>query len=563
MVDSRTKRGSKALDGINAAFARSLYKSMGYTDDELNGKPVIGIANSWNTVVPGQFNLNQISDFVKKGIYAGGGMAVEFGVIGCCDGIANGHEGMKYILPSREIICNSVEIMIQAHRLDGIVLLASCDKIIPGMLMAAARLNIPAIVVNGGPMLGGVEFDGRKTDATSVDEAIGMLAAGKISEKTVLELENLACPSCGSCAFYGTANTMGCITEALGMSLTGSALIPATYADRLRVSYYSGKQICELVYKGIKPLDIITEDAIRNGIKVTMATCGSTNAVLHLSAIAYEAGLKMNVLDEFEQWNKVTPQIAKVNPSSKWDMEDFFKAGGIPRVMKNLGELVHGSVMSITGKTMKENLDSYSFHYAENNDLIKKMDEPFSSTGGVSVLRGNLAPRTAVSKPGAFDKSLHHFEGSAKVYDSEEEANDAILAGKVQPGDVVVIRYEGPKGGPGMREMYKALKYLYGMGLNTSTAVITDGRFSGTNNGCFVGHISPEAAEGGPIAIIENGDKITIDVSKGILQVDISQEEIDRRLTAWKRPENKTSNGYLNLYSRVASSADLGAVIHI
>lgn len=563
MLDSITRRSSKTLDGINGAFARSLYKSMGYSDDELSGKPVIGIANSWNTVVPGHFNLNQVSSAVKNGIYAGGGMAVEFGVIGCCDGIANGHEGMKYILPSREIICNSVEIMAQAHQLDGLVLLASCDKIIPGMLMAAARLNIPAIVVNGGPMLGGVEFDGRKTDATSVDEAIGMFSAGKISERTVLELENLACPSCGSCAFYGTANTMGCITEALGMSLTGSALIPAVYSDRLRVAYNSGMQINRLVAENIKPRDIITEDAIRNGIKVTMATCGSTNAVLHLSAIAYEAGLKMNVLDEFEQWNKVTPQIAKVNPSSKWDMEDFYRAGGIPRVMKNLGELVHGSAMSVTGKTIKENLEAYIFQYPENHDLIKDMEEPFSKTGGVAVLKGNLAPRTAVSKPGAFDKSLHHFEGTAKVYDSEEEANDAILAGKVKPGDVVVIRYEGPKGGPGMREMYKALKYLYGMGLNTTTAVITDGRFSGTNNGCFAGHISPEAAEGGPLAIIRDGDRITIDVTEGILHVDLTQEEIDSRLAAWERPQKRIPNGYLNLYARVASSADMGAVIQI
>src|SRR5665647_930303 len=340
-------RSSKILHGVNAAFARSLYKSMGFSDDELINKPVIGIANSWTTLVPGHFNLNQISEFVKKGIYAGGGMAVEFGVIGCCDGIANGHEGMKYILPSREIICNSVEIVVQAHKLDGIVLLASCDKIIPGMLMAAARLDIPAIVVNGGPMLGGAEFDGRKTDATSVDEAIGMLAAGKISEETVLELENVACPTCGSCAFYGTANTMGCITEAIGMSLPGSALIPAPYADRLRTAYYSGKQICQLIDKGISARDIITEDAVRNSIKVTMATCGSTNAVLHLSAIAHEAELKMNVMDEFTHLNKVTPQIAKVNPSSKWDMEDFYRAGGIPRVMKNLEELVHGDVMTV------------------------------------------------------------------------------------------------------------------------------------------------------------------------------------------------------------------------
>ena len=559
---TNNKRSGEVLEGINAAFARSLFKSMGYSDDELcSGKPVIGIANSWNNVVPGHFNLKQISESVTKGIYAAGGMAVEFGVIGCCDGIANGHEGMKYILPSREIICSSVEIVAQSHKLDGLVLLASCDKIIPGMLMAAARLNIPAIIVNGGPMIGGAEFDGRKADATSVDEAIGMLAANKVSEQTVLDLENTACLSCGSCSFYGTANTMGCITEAIGMSLTGSALIPAPYAERLRVAYYSGKTICELVEKGIKARDVITEDAIRNAIKVTMATSGSTNAVLHLSAIAHEADLDMNVLDEFEHWNKTTPQIAKVNPSSKWDMEDFYRAGGIPRVMKNLGELIHGTVMTVTGKTMGENIKNYKYIFSENPELLKTCDDPFSKTGGVSVLRGNLAPDTAISKPGAIDPSLHHFEGSAKVYDSEEEANKAILAGEVKDGNVVVIRYEGPKGGPGMREMYKAMKYLYGRGLNLTTALITDGRFSGTNNGCFVGHISPEAAEGGPLAIIKDGDKVTIDVNKGILHVDLSQEEIDSRLSAWKRPEKEIPGGYLKQYARMASSADKGAVI--
>ncbi len=556
-----TYNGEGLLKGTNAAFARSLYKSMGFTDDELINKPVIGIANSWGTMVPGHFNLNQLSEFVKKGIYAGGGMAVEFGVIGACDGIANGHEGMKYILPSREIICNSVEIEVRAHKLDGVVLLASCDKIIPGMIMAAARLDVPAIIVNGGPMLGGAEFDGRKTDATSVDEAIGMLAAGRISEEKVFELEDVACPSCGSCAFYGTANTMCCITEAIGMSLPGSALIPAVYSDRLKVAYYSGKQICDLVKEGITARDIITENAIRNGIKVTMATCGSTNAVLHLSAIAHEAELDINVLDEFEEWNKKTPQIAKVNPSAKWDMEDFYKAGGIPRVMKTLKHLVHGEVMTVTGRTMKENLDSYQFHYPENPELIKPLEEPFSKTGGVAVLRGNIAPNTAITKPGAFDPSLHHFEGTAKVYNSEEEANESILRGEVKAGNVVVIRYEGPKGGPGMREMYKAMKFLYGMGLNQTTAVITDGRFSGTNNGCFVGHISPEAAEGGPLAIIEDGDHITLDVNKGILHADIANEEIERRLATWKCPEKEIPRGYLNLYARVASSADKGAVI--
>lgn len=554
-------RSKENLQGIEKGLARSLFKSMGYTDDELCGRPVIGIANSWNTLVPGHFNLNQVSEFVKKGIYRGGGTAVEFGVIGACDGIANGHEGMKYILPSREIICNSIEIEAQAHRLDALVLLGSCDKIIPGMLMAAARLNIPSIIVNGGPMVGGIEFDGRKTDATSVDEAIGMAKLGKIAMDDVLELENVNCPSCGSCAFLGTANTVGCLAEALGMSLTGSALVPATYAERLRIAYESGVKICELAEKDIKPRDIMKKEAIRNGIKTTMAICGSTNAVLHLSAVAYEAGLEMNIVEEFDKLNKTTPQIAKVNPSAKWDMEDFHKAGGIPRVMKHLDGLLDLDVMTCTGKTLRENLSAYKFAYEENTEIIKTVTEPFSETGGIAVLRGNLAPDTAITKPGAFDQSLHHFVGKAKVYNSEEEANEAILAGKIQAGDVIVIRYEGPKGGPGMREMYKAMKYLYGLGLNKTTALITDGRFSGTNNGCFVGHISPEAAEGGPIAIVEDGDGIEIDVTSGKLALLVSDEEIRRR-TEWLTPVRKEiPRGYLQVYAKLASSADKGAVI--
>jgi len=554
-------RSKENLQGPEKGLARSLFKSMGYTDDELIDRPMIGIVNSWNTLVPGHFNLNQVSEFVKKGIYRGGGTAVEFGVIAACDGIANGHEGMKYILPSREIICNSIEIQAQAHRLDALVLLGSCDKIIPGMLMAAARLNIPSIIVNGGPMVGGIEFDGRKTDATSVDEAIGMAKLGKISMDKVQDLENVNCPSCGSCAFLGTANTVGCIAEALGMSLTGSALVPATYAERLRIAYESGIKICELAEKEIKPREIITKEAVRNGIKTTMAICGSTNAVLHLSAIAYEAELDINIVEEFDLLNKITPQIAKVNPSAKWDMEDFNKAGGIPRVMKNLGNLINQDVMTCTGKTLGENLSEYKFVYEENQEIIKPLNEPFNETGGIAVLRGNLAPDTAITKPGAFDKSLHHFKGKAKVYNSEEEANEAILAEKIEAGDVVVIRYEGPKGGPGMREMYKAMKYLYGMGLNKTTALITDGRFSGTNNGCFVGHISPEAAEGGPIAIIEDGDGIEIDVTTGKLELLVNQEEIQRRMEQVVLVKKEIPRGYLQVYARLASSADKGAVI--
>lgn len=554
-------RSNEIMHGEDAPFYRSLFKSMGYSDHELDHRPLIGIANTWNTCVPGHFNLNQVNEFVKKGIYSAGGTAVEFGTIGCCDGVAQGHIGMNYILPSREIICNSVEVMVQAHRLDGIVLLASCDKIVPGMLMAAARLDIPAIVCVGGPMLGGIEFDGRKSDLTSIDEAKGMCAAGKIAECEYKALENTACPSCGSCSFLGTANSMCCVSEALGMSLPGSALIPAPYGERLRSSFAAGEAIVNLVMKGITARQVITKESIRNAIKVTMAICGSTNAVLHLSAIANEAELDMNVVEEFRALNKTTPQIAKVNPAAKWDMEAFYRAGGIPRVMDHLGELLDTESMTCTGKTISENLKEYTYSYPENPEIIKTVEEPFSITGGVAVLDGNLAPHTAISKPGAIDPALHRFTGKAKCYNSEEETEEAILGGKIEKGDVVVIRYEGPKGGPGMREMFKAMKYMYGMGLAKSAALITDGRFSGTNNGCFVGHISPEAAEGGPLAIVEDGDEISIDVIDGKLELHVSDEEIERRKKAWVRPEKPIPNGYLRLYSKVASSADKGAII--
>lgn len=554
-------RSNQILGQEDSAFYRSLFKSMGYTDSELDGKPIIGIANTWNTLVPGHFNLDKVAEYVKRGIYAAGGTPVEFGTIAACDGVAQGHIGMNYILPSREIICNSVEIMVQAHRLDGIVLLASCDKIVPGMLMAAARLDIPAIVCVGGPMLGGIEFDGRKSDLTSIDEARGMVASGKLPQCEYASLENTACPGCGSCSFLGTANTMCCIAEALGLSLPGGGLIPAVYAARLRHSFESGRAIVELTKKGITARQILTKEALRNGIKVTMAICGSTNAVLHLAAVANEAELGMNVVEEFEQLNKVTPQIAKVNPAAKWDMEAFYRAGGIPRVEERLGDLLDTSVMTVTGKTLRENLDEYVYEYPENPEIIKTVEEPFSKTGGVAVLHGNLCPHTAVTKPGAIDPSLHRFTGKAKCFNSEEEAEKAILGGKIVAGDVVVIRYEGPKGGPGMREMFKAMKYMYGMGLSKSAALITDGRFSGTNNGCFVGHISPEAAEGGPLAIVHDGDEILIDVIDGKLELHVSDEEIAERYKTLVHPRKDIPNGYLRLYAKVATSADKGAVI--
>ena len=555
-------RSDEFLEGSTNSLGRSLMKSMGYTNDEIS-KPKIGIANSFSTIVPGSYNLREIAEKVTNGIYAGGGTAIEFGTIGACDGIGQGNEGMKYILPSREIIANSVEIMVQAHRLDGIVLLGSCDKIVPAMLMAAARLKIPAIFLGGGAMLGGAIFDNRKSDVNSNVEGLGMLTVGKTTQKELNILEETCCPTCGSCSFLGTANSMNCIAEALGMSLTGAALVPAVHNDRRRLAYDSGKIIVELVKKGISADKIITKESILNAIKVCIAIGGSTNVVMHLIAIAYESGIDLDVLSEFDKLSREIPFIAKVNPASKYNIEDFWMAGGIPRVMTNLKKVIDINVMTVSGKTLKENLDSYVYKYPNNDEVIKTMENPFSSSGAVAVMRGNLCPNTGISKPGAISKEVQYFKGKAIVFDCEEDANKAILAGKVQSGHVVVIRYEGPKGGPGMREMYTALKYLYGKGLQTSTALITDGRFSGTNNGCFVGHISPEAQEGGPIAIVRDGDEIEIDIEKREVNLLVSKEEIDKRLKEWKAPSLKYTKGYLSIYSKLARSGSEGAILKV
>jgi dihydroxy-acid dehydratase len=560
MLKTGKKKSTASLCGLENADIRNVIKAMGYSDDDLSsGRPVIGIANSWNTLVAGHINLREISEQVKKGIHRAGGTVFEFGVIGLCDCIAK--EDFNYVLPSREAICDSVEIMAGANPLDGIVLLASCDKIVPGMLMAAARLDIPAIMVNGGPMLGGAEFGGRKSDATYISEALGMYKTGKISLEDYQKVENLSCPTCGSCSFMGTANTMCCLAEALGMTLTDSAAIPAVYAERLRLAEQTGEAICDLVKQGITTREIITRESLENAVKVCLAIGGSTNAVLHLSAIAYEAELGINILDTFDICSKNTPTIAKVYPAGNADMEDFWRAGGIPRVIDRLQSKLNMNVMTCTGRTMRNNIEAFRYRYPENNNVITTVDEPFDTSGGLAVLRGNLAPNTGISKPVAIDPEVRKFTGTAAVFNSEEEANRAILDGKIKAGNVVVIRYEGPKGGPGMVEMYRALKYLHGMNLHKSTAVVTDGRFSGTNNGCFVGHISPEASEGGPIAIVENGDKISIDVIKGEIHLHVSDEEIAGRLKIWKKPEPKIKRGYLSLYSRFASSADEGAVL--
>ena len=560
LPDNNSLISEQSLCGLENADIRTVLKGMGYSDDDLaTRRPAIGIANSYSTLIPGHFNFNQLNEQVKKGIHRAGGTAFEFGVIGLCDAVAK--ENFNYVLPSREVICNSIEIMARSNPLDGLVLLASCDKIVPGMLMAAARVNLPAILINGGPMLGGIPFAGRKSDATSVSEALGMLKTKKISLEEYHNVEDLSCPTCGSCSFMGTANTMCCLAEALGMTLTDAAAVPAVYADRLRLAEQTGEAICGLVRKGVRTRNVVTRKALENAVKVCLAIGGSTNAVLHLTALAYEAEIDINILETFERFSRATPTIAKVYPAGTNDMESFWRAGGMPRVMDNLQSLLHMDVMTATGRTMMENIDAFQYRFPENEEVIRTVADPFAASGGLAVLRGNLAPRTGISKPTAIDPSVRQFTGTAKVFDSDELAVNAILNGEIVSGDVVVIRYEGPKGGPGMVEMYRAMKYLNGLGLARSTALITDGRFSGTNNGCFVGHISPEAAEGGPLAIVENGDHITIDVLNGSLHLHVSDDDIRTRLQNWKKPEPKVRQGYLRLYADMASSADEGAVI--
>ena len=538
------------------SMQRALFKSMGYTDYDLE-RPLIAVANSWNRLVPGHCGLDQVADYVKQGIRQAGGTPVEFGLIAACDGIAQGHDGMHYILPTRDLIANDIEMMVQAHRLDAIVLLGSCDKIVPGMLMAAARLDLPAIMVVGGPMEGGCVFDGRAADGTSLSEGLGMLRAGKIEDQTFRELEDQATPTCGSCSFLGTANTMCCVAEAMGMCLPGSATIPATHAERLRVAQESGRRIVALLQESTTAGAIITRAGLENAIRLSTAIGGSTNVALHLPAIGYEADCDID-MDRFEELCSSTPHIARMNPAAAPNVPDFHDAGGVPAVMKEILPLLHGDAMTVTGRTMAENVAPAEIR---NSAIIRALADPWSQAGGLAVLRGNLAPDTAITKPAAIVPQMHTFTGRARCFDSEEDANRAILDGAVQSGEVVVIRYEGPKGGPGMREMYSAMKFLYGRGLALDTALVTDGRFSGTNNGCFVGHVSPEAAEGGPIAAVEDGDTVTIDIPNRNLHLDVTQEQIAARLQRWQRPEPKFRKGYLALYSRLAESADKGAII--
>jgi dihydroxy-acid dehydratase len=531
---------------------------MGYSDLDLD-RPLIGIANSWNRLVPGHLNLRQVAEYVTQGIFQAGGTPVEFGVIAACDGIANGHEGMRYILPSRELIAGSIETMVQAHRLDGVVLLGSCDKIIPGMLMAAARLDIPAILVNGGPAEGGCTFDGRAADITSLAEGLGMLEAGRIDQENYDSLEDQVMPSCGSCSFLGTANSMACVAEAMGMCLPGTATIPATHAGRFRAAQRAGRHIVSLVENEISSRQIINTKGIENAIRLAAAIGGSTNIALHLPAIGSEVDVALS-MSRFDELCRTTPHIAKINPAAAANVPDFHRAGGVPAVMREIQDLLHEDALTVTGKNVATNLTDIT---EGDPAVIRPRSNPWSHQGGLAVLSGNLAPDSAITKPAAIHPDMLHFVGQAKCFDTEESANQAVIEGKIEPGDIVVIRYEGPKGGPGMREMTSAMKLLYGRGLALKTAVVTDGRFSGTNNGCFVGHVSPEAAEGGPIAVVRDGDTITIDITKRKLHLDVSEIELKGRLAGWQRPPRKITRGYLGLYAKLASSAAEGAVLKL
>lgn len=547
---------SQTLLGVaEGALARGLYRSMGYTDEDFK-KPVIAIVNTWNTVCPGHFNLRQVAEAVKEGIASNGGMPVEFGTIGPCDGIAQGHEGMTFILPSREVIVQSVELMVQAHRLDGMVLLGSCDKTVPALLMAAARLNLPAIVVNGGPMEPG-DRHGRDIDVNEIEVAVGEYQSGKIDLAELEYVEKSACPTPGSCTMLGTANTMSCLAEAIGLSLPGSAAIPATSALRLQVAKESGRRAVDLVREGITARKILTAQALENAMKVGLAIGGSTNQVLHLLALAEEAELPL-MIEDFDRLSRGTPYISWVMTASPYDMVDFYRAGGIPAVMRELLPLLNGQALTVSGKTVSENVKDAEI---KDEKVIRPLANPFKSDGGLAILKGNLAPESAVAKPSAIPAHRLKVEGPANVFDSEKSLIEAIKEEKIKPGDIIVVRYEGPKGGPGMREMFTPLKLLDGYGLADKVYLITDGRFSGSNRGGFVGHICPEAAVGGPLALVENGDLIAIDIPNRRLDLLLSDEEIAERKAKWQAPKKNLGKGYLALYANLVQSAHKGAVL--
>lgn len=546
-------------DGVDKAPQRSLFNALGFTNEEMK-KPLVGIVSSYNEIVPGHMNIDKIVDAVKLGVASAGGTPVVFPAIAVCDGIAMGHVGMKYSLVTRDLIADSTECMALAHHFDALVMVPNCDKNVPGLLMAAARVNVPTIFVSGGPMLAG-HVKGKKTSLSSMFEAVGTYNAGKFTLEDVEEYENKACPTCGSCSGMYTANSMNCLTEVLGMGLGGNGTIPAVYSDRIKLAKMAGMQVMELYRKNIRPLDIMTKDAIINAITADMALGCSTNSMLHLPAIAHECGFELD-LDFVNEISKRTPNLCHLAPAGNTYMEDLNEAGGVYAVLNELSKknLLNLDCMTCTGKTVGENIKNSE---NRNPEIIRPIDNPYSQTGGIAVLRGNLAPDTCVVKRSAVvDEMLVH-QGPARVFDCEEDAIEAIRGGKIVAGDVVVIRYEGPKGGPGMREMLNPTSAIAGMGLGSSVALITDGRFSGASRGASIGHVSPEAAVGGPIALVEEGDIIKIDIPANTINVEVSDEELERRRKAWTPREPKVKTGYLARYASLVTSGNRGAILEI
>ena len=550
-------RSDRMKTGPSQAPHRSLLKADGLTDEEI-ARPLIAVVNSANEVIPGHLGLRNVADAVKAGIRMAGGTPLEFSTIGICDGIAMNHAGMRYSLASREVIADSVELVVQAHAFDAMVLIPNCDKVVPGMLMAAARLDIPAIVVSGGPMLAG-RNGGRDVDLDTVFTAVGKHAAGQMTDAELCQLENDACPTCGSCAGLFTANSMNCLTEAIGMALPGNGTIPAVYSERLRLAKHTGMRIMELLERGITARQVMTPAAVHNAMALDMAFGGSSNTVLHLTAIAHEAGADIT-LDDWAAVSARTPNLVRISPASDYHMQDLYAAGGIPAIMAQLAEvgLVDGDALTVTGQPLSVTLAQAA---VRDSSVIHPVSSPYAAVGGLRVMRGNLAPDGAVVKQSAVSAEMRQHTGPARVFECEEDAVADILGGRIVPGDVVVIRYEGPSGGPGMREMLTPTSAISGMGLSTSVALITDGRFSGATKGPAIGHVSPEAALGGTIALVHEGDPIQIDIDAGTLDVLRCDEELEARRAEWTAPAPRVTTGYLARYAAQVSSADKGAIL--
>ena len=553
------RRSDAVTQGVQQAPHRSLMNALGLTKEEM-GRPLVGIVSSYNEVVPGHMNLDKIVDAVKLGVAMAGGTPLVFPAIAVCDGIAMGHTGMKYSLVTRDLIADSTECMALAHAFDALVMVPNCDKNVPGLLMAAARLNIPAVFVSGGPMLAG-KVKGEKRSLSSMFEAVGAYSAGNMTAEEVEEFENKVCPTCGSCSGMYTANSMNCLTEVLGMGLQGNGTIPAVYSERIKLAKHAGMKVMELLEKNICPRDIMTEDAFMNALTVDMALGCSTNSMLHLPAIAHEAGVDLNV-DIANAVSAKTPNLCHLAPAGPTYMEDLNEAGGVYAVMNELAkkDLLHLDIMTVTGKTVGENIAGC---LNKNPEVIRPIDNPYSAVGGLAILKGNLAPDSGIVKRSAVVPEMLQHEGPARVFDCEDDAIAAIKSGKIAAGDVVVIRYEGPKGGPGMREMLNPTSAIAGMGLGSSVALITDGRFSGASRGASIGHVSPEAAVGGPIALVEEGDRISIDIDACALNVKVSDEEMAARKAKWQPRKPKVTTGYLARYEKMVTSGNRGAILEL